>query len=174
MLFSCASTTATLSAPLSPDMANLPQTLRVQSKTPIPPSHIFAVPTRSKTIRLFPFHGTVIAAHCSRLAILPRSNVSPDEEGSLSLPVLPLTIPHPETFPLLQEYLYTKKMDILSSRLASLSSSQWTRGFVRAAMIAGLAENATFLGVSDDGFWQVVDNAWAKLLREFSVNRGAQ
>lgn len=93
-----------------------------------------------RKVTLFPAHDLVLVAHCANLPTLPPSGsqllstqppqdtslqLALDDAGepepaspiSLKLPVVPLCLPSPPTFPVLQSYLYTKRGDALLARL---------------------------------------------------------
>lgn len=93
------------------------------------PTHMFAVfgrqpfthgppkPNRQK-VTLYPVHDIVFAAHCAHL---PRLRPNKPSRSSVSepikLPVVPVCLPSPQTFPILSSYLYTKRTDLLLSAL---------------------------------------------------------
>ncbi|CAL1709713.1 unnamed protein product [Somion occarium] len=82
-----------------------------------------AVSAGSATVPLYPAHALVLAAHCTLLPPLPRSRPS-NRATSVTLPVVPLTVPSAETFPLLHAYLHTKRPDnLLAALLPSLAAS---------------------------------------------------
>ncbi|PCH37467.1 hypothetical protein WOLCODRAFT_84272 [Wolfiporia cocos MD-104 SS10] len=68
------------------------------------------------SVPLYPAHALVLAAHCTLLPALPVSRPS-NRTASLHLPVVPLTVPNGETFPMLHEYLHTKRPDVLLAAL---------------------------------------------------------
>ncbi|KAI0080378.1 hypothetical protein K474DRAFT_1682578 [Panus rudis PR-1116 ss-1] len=77
----------------------------------------------SATVPLYPAHALVLATHCTLLPPLPRSRPS-NRAATLTLPVVPLTVPSAETFPVLHQYLHTKRPDtLLVSLLPALSRS---------------------------------------------------
>lgn len=82
-----------------------------------------AVAGQYVTVPLYPAHALVLAAHCTLLPPLPRSRPS-NRAASLTLPVVPLTVPSAETFPLMHAYLHTKRPDtLLAALLPVLASS---------------------------------------------------
>jgi len=167
------------------------------------PTHMLAVYTRQskispgpiRQITLFPIHNIIMASHCAHLPMLPPSTPSPpDDVGEMTLPIVPLCLPSPETFSLLSTYLYTKDAYYLFSSLlpsgtstpASLlcldvdldSDSSEIREFSgllltmyspyvlfgRAMMVNALWRNVCALGIFDDQLWDVLDMAWELLL----------
>ena len=88
------------------------------------PTHVLAVPSPSAPSRLkvemFPVHHLIIAAHCARLTLpkaaeIDRARIVPGT--TLTLPVVPLSLPHPQSFALIESYLYTKSRERLLSAL---------------------------------------------------------
>ncbi|KAI0649838.1 hypothetical protein C8Q79DRAFT_902221 [Trametes meyenii] len=78
----------------------------------------------SATVPLYPASALVLASHCSLLPPLPKALPSNGRRAALTLPIIPLTIPSPETFPLLHAYLHTMRPDtLLASLLPALASS---------------------------------------------------
>ncbi|KDQ56851.1 hypothetical protein JAAARDRAFT_132305 [Jaapia argillacea MUCL 33604] len=89
----------------------------VYARQPSPPSSSSDAPRRRVT--LFPIHNIVMASHCANLPRLSTEKPkTPEKVGEeVTVPVVPLCIPSPQTFPQLSAYLYTKRSDHL---LASL------------------------------------------------------
>ncbi|KAI0772939.1 hypothetical protein BD413DRAFT_473910 [Trametes elegans] len=140
-----------LTIPSSLPCAHLPPTLDVpiRPSSEMPelsafPSHILAIlssrsssttPTvasfadksslpPSTTVPLYPASALVLAAHCSLLPPLPKGLSSNGRRAGLTLPVIPLTIPSPEAFPLLHTYLHTMRPDtLLASLVPALASA---------------------------------------------------
>lgn len=78
----------------------------------------------SATIPLYPASAIVLSAHCSLLPPLPQGLPASGRRAALTLPVIPLTIPSPETFALLHAYLHTMRPDtLLAALLPSLASA---------------------------------------------------
>ncbi|EJF61781.1 hypothetical protein DICSQDRAFT_136297 [Dichomitus squalens LYAD-421 SS1] len=140
-----------LTIPSSLPCAHLPPSIdapiRPSSNTPDAsafPTHVFAIlssrssattPTMatfadrsslspSTTVPLFPASALVMAVHCSLLPPLPQTHRSAGRRAALTLPIVPLTVPSPETYALLHAYLHTMRPDtLLASLLPSLASS---------------------------------------------------
>ncbi|TFK73526.1 hypothetical protein BDN72DRAFT_761686 [Pluteus cervinus] len=139
------------------------------------PTHMFAIhgPTAStstaggapkRKVTLFPVHHIVFAAHCSNLPTMPVS--APHGDKTRTLPVVPLCLPSPDAFPLLQTYLYQKQPQALLASLvpASLDVSDALRLGHQAMVIHGLWRNACALGVVDSQLFDVIDRAWEVIL----------
>ncbi|KAI0705453.1 hypothetical protein C8Q76DRAFT_630611 [Earliella scabrosa] len=78
----------------------------------------------STTVPLFPASALVMAAHCALLPPLPPPSRSAGRRAALTLPIVPLTVPSPDTYPLLHAYLHTMRPDtLLASLLPALASS---------------------------------------------------
>ncbi|TFY69599.1 hypothetical protein EVG20_g3079 [Dentipellis fragilis] len=85
------------------------------------PTHMMAVWSRLPTslpkrkVTLYPVHNMILAAHCANLPALPESHPQPPSTDgeSITVPVVPLGLPSPHSFPQLTSYLYTKRVDTL-------------------------------------------------------------
>ena len=157
------------------------------------PTHMLAVHSSTqpasqgaRKVTLFPAHSLVLAAHCANLPPLPASVASTSapvtsddsEDVHVTLPILPLSIPSPETFATLSSYLYTRRADaLLRALLPSFPSSTpvpttmvaLTQTLERAPSstllahalkVHGVWRNACALGVHDERLWGVLDLAW--------------
>ncbi|KZV87977.1 hypothetical protein EXIGLDRAFT_751933 [Exidia glandulosa HHB12029] len=116
--------------------------LAVHAKQPKLHTSRSGQPQLKRKVTLFPVHDLVLVAHCANLPTLPpsgsqllsepqpqeqpaaaagaadeASETAPAAPISLKLPVVPLCLPSPPTFPILQSYLYTKRADSLLARL---------------------------------------------------------
>jgi hypothetical protein len=106
----------------------LPQELSVvvRDLTSDLPSHMIAVYGAKHTeeerqrVTLFPMHNMILASHCANLPPLQSSAPERDDceefdeaasRAKLTIPVVPLCLPHPESFPHISAYLYSKKTD---------------------------------------------------------------
>ncbi|KAI0752840.1 hypothetical protein C8Q80DRAFT_1249115 [Daedaleopsis nitida] len=78
----------------------------------------------STTVPLFPASALVMAVHCALLPPLPHPHRPSGRRAALTLPIVPLTVPSPETYPLLHAYLHTMRPDtLLASLLPTLAAS---------------------------------------------------
>jgi hypothetical protein len=175
------------------------------------PTHMLAVYSRQSTaspnstrrVTLFPIHNIIMALHCAHLPTLPKSTASePDSVGQMTLPVIPLCIPSPETFSQLSAYLYTRNcsqllVSLLPTRMLTPASilsfdhildvdspelqqySEKLRAtytphalLMHAMTINGLWRNACALGVFDDQLWEVLDLAWDAVLGALGWTEG--
>ncbi|KAF9238976.1 hypothetical protein BU15DRAFT_88193 [Melanogaster broomeanus] len=116
--------------------------LRATSHAPSYPTHILALSRSSSqdsSAVLVATHAVVLASHCSSLPRLPPSAASghPSATVSVTLPVLPLTVPSPAAFAPLHAFLYTHSVPQLlstllpavpASFLSTLTSPQALRG----------------------------------------------
>lgn len=157
------------------------------------PTHLFAVYSRSATrISIHPVHALVLAAHCAHLPSLPYSKPTTPTEigGTLTLPVVPLCVPNPATFPILLHYLYTKRGDHLLASLlpmpprdATQSLQQFSQTFAatftvqallsHAARVHGLWSNVAALGVFDEKLSRAIEMVWEVLLGALAVSTGS-
>jgi hypothetical protein len=163
------------------------------------PTHMLAVysrqssvsPNPTRRVMLFPTHNIVMALYCAHLPMLPKSTATePDSVGQMTLPVIPLCVPSPETFSRLSSYLYTKDVSHLLSMLLPTGmltpTSLLTLGdmldadapevqqfsnklratytphalLTHAMTINGLWRNVCALGIFDARLWEVLDLAW--------------
>jgi len=142
--------------------------------------------------------------HCAHLPTFPKSTASEsDSVGQMTLPVIPLCIPSPETFSQLSAYLYLKDASHLLATLLptgtltptsilSLDSeldsdspelqqfSEKLRAtytahalLMHAMTINGLWRNACALGVFDGQLWEVLDLAWDAVIGALEGKDGA-
>ncbi|OCH87489.1 hypothetical protein OBBRIDRAFT_837323 [Obba rivulosa] len=197
--------------------------VRVRDRSYHPPTHMLAVyspaPAPRRAVTLFPVHDVVLAAHCASLPPLGPAAESPEPEAAdhaqaqaeadagieteaplnLTLPVVPLALPHPPTFSALSAFLYTKRAEtLLVALLPSLPPSpssmpgaqprarpapaQLARAFAatyttralaaHALRVTGAWRNACALGVHDDALWRVLDAAWEIVLASLSLSTG--
>jgi len=172
------------------------------------PTHMLAVYTRqpsahlTRRIKMYPIHNVILAVHCAHLPMLPKSTATePDSVGQMTIPVVPLCIPSPETFSKLSAYLYTKKASWLLSTLlptgaltpASILSLYIDRDspelhryqsklrstynpcalLMHAVTINGLWRNVCALGVFDDKLWEVMDLAWEAIIGALDWTEGS-
>ncbi|KAJ7207905.1 hypothetical protein GGX14DRAFT_634366 [Mycena pura] len=110
------------------------------------PTHILAVstarasasassPSAATDIHLiFPIHAPILAAHCSKLPVLPtrapraRPDTSAAAAVSVHLPVLPLALPSAPAFAVLLGWMYTRRLGaVLSALLAFPASDPFLR-----------------------------------------------
>jgi hypothetical protein len=177
------------------------------------PSHMLAVHSRPQNaplshtprqVTLYPIHHVILAAHCTSLPPLPLNPTpaTPESVGShITLPVVPLCIPHPETFPHFSAYLYTRRTSALiasllpagippppsltisapdfletlrefSTKLAKTYTVHALLG--HAVKINGLWRNVCALGVFDDGIWDALDVAWDAVLFALAIATGSE
>ena len=157
------------------------------------PTHLLALHAKPATrVSLFPVHAIILAAHCARLPPFPQSaSRTPAEAGSkITLPIMTFSIPNPETFPIILHYLYTKRVDRLSSALLPLPlqdgksidelSQTYSSTFTvqallsHAARVRGLWRNVAALGIFDGKLCDVMEIAWDVLLKALAVSTGAK
>ena len=157
------------------------------------PTHVLATKAKPATRPFFfPVHAIILATHCARLPPFPQSaSQTPAEAGSkITLPVITLSIPNPETFPIILHYLYTKHVDRLSSALLPLPlqdgksidelSQTYSSTFTVQALLShvnrvhGLWSNTAAFGIFDGKLCDVIEMAWDVLLKALAVSTGAK
>lgn len=131
------------------------------------PTHMLAVHANSpahlsprRKVTLYPVHQLVLVTNCANLPTLPHSSNFVAGSSTAALPVVPLCLPSPETYPLLQSYLYTKQPELLLSVLLPAIHCDMRALAQHAMFINGLWRNACALGVVDQKLWDVIDDAW--------------
>ncbi|KAJ7057171.1 hypothetical protein C8F01DRAFT_1028755 [Mycena amicta] len=135
-----------------------------------PPTHMLAVYTdalcsSTRAVSLVPVHDIVFAAHCATFPVLPTATSTTDTT-SISVPVVPIRLPSPETFSLLHAYLYTQQPSYLRTALKTPcdADGDLLRLAAHAHKVHGLWRNACILGVVDERFYEIVEEAWAQTL----------
>ena len=117
-------------------------TIPIRSHAASFPTHVLALykpSSHDSSVLLVPTHAVVLASQCASLPRLPASTVSgnPNATVSVTLPILPLSVPSPTTFAPLHTFLYTHSVSQLlsalvpaipSSFLSTLTSSHALRG----------------------------------------------
>lgn len=159
------------------------------------PTHLLMVHSSEKEDKLHrvlavPIHAPVLAAHCSRVPPLPSPTSASafDPLGASedlliharkrTVPLVPFSIPSPDTFPLVTQFLCTQDAVQLFKALVPiappddpenqptnlsehLADSYTSSSLVSNAMrVYGVWQNACSLGVLNPRIWQVIDVAW--------------
>lgn len=186
----------------------LPKELEIviNDMTAIPPTHMLAVfgkqlpgkPRQPRRVTLYPVHSLVFASHCATLPRFPSPlPVALPEEGEeirkIEVPVWPLCLPSPATYPHLSTYLYNKRIDLLmksvlprpppskfeqdpsqhSAFARELAETFTVQTLVKhALMVFGVWQNACALGVFDGNLWETLDALWELLLTSIAIGTG--
>ncbi|KAF9444666.1 hypothetical protein P691DRAFT_677156 [Macrolepiota fuliginosa MF-IS2] len=137
----------------------------------IPPTHMLAVYASKSTssasrtkVTLYPTHEIVLSAHCTNLPKLP------EPTSSAAIPVVPLSLPSPQMYPYLQNYLYNKNISALENFLLSPSQVLDTPSLMKRLLaVHGLWGNACALGVIDAPFCAMIERVWASLHQTLSA-----
>ncbi|KAJ7291036.1 hypothetical protein C8J57DRAFT_1429666 [Mycena rebaudengoi] len=170
-----------------------------------PPTHmlaLFSLPkdlgsTARRQVTLMPTHTVVLALHCARLPKFSSPSPTPaytsDDRTQLVVPVQPLGVPSPASFPLLSAFLYTKRADsllksllpcpppaaldddrtLLPSFAARLAATYTGQALILNVLaVHGLWKNACVLGVFVDELWDTIDLAWEVLLTAIAISVG--
>ena len=178
------------------------------------PSHMFAVygpPSKKgsserRKVTLYPVHSLIFAAYCSKLPPFPPAGVpttsQPGVPQELNVPIRPLCLPSPQTYPCLSAFLYTKRTDMLLQSLmpcqpptplaqrqeqdtpsqssqivdfsARLAATYTTQALLQHTMtVHGLWQNVCALGIFDDSLWETIDLAWHILLTAIAIGTGS-
>ena len=140
----------------------------------VPPTHVFALstPSQPRAYKLFLIHALPFAAHCTNLPLFPPSQTQDGipSSGRAKLPVIPLCVPHIDTFSLLQSYIYKHDIDGLKLALkAPQADAQGTvegKAMVKHALfLLGLHKTACAFGFVDFDFYKALEEAWGRVVR---------
>ncbi|KAJ7139596.1 hypothetical protein C8R44DRAFT_606082 [Mycena epipterygia] len=118
---------------------------------------------QKRPVNLYPIHDLVFGAHCAALPSLPASQPAPCASRA-TIPVVPLRLPSPETFPLLHAHLYTRQPAALLAALAPPCEADLLRLAAHASKVYGLWHNACALGVVDSQLYDAVEASWERTL----------
>lgn len=168
--------------------------VNVPDRTAPMPSHLLAPFSKERPVRgprrLFPIHPIVYTARCADWTP-PQPPYNVPHAASVTLPVVPLEVPHPESFGIVHEFLYTKNSARFFAALVPTPNARTLTehcpdGTV-ATLIRNLAEtykkqiivahlgitagvyaNMRALGIHDDEMWKILRYAWA-VLREVLI-----
>ncbi|KAJ7173132.1 hypothetical protein C8R43DRAFT_874259 [Mycena crocata] len=171
-----------------------------------PPTHLLAIHGRAskdapgtarRQVTLVPTHSFVLALHCARLPKFSTTTSTPaytsEDRTQLTVPVQPLCLPSPATYPFLSTFIYTKRADHLlksllpcpppptldddrtlistfAGRLAGTYTSQAL--LLHVNNVHGLWQNACVLGVFVDELWDTIELAWEVLLTAMAISAG--
>ncbi|KAI0316892.1 hypothetical protein OF83DRAFT_1059612, partial [Amylostereum chailletii] len=91
-----------------------------------PPTHVLAVFSSQSTsdhVMLFPTYHVALAANCAHLPRLPISRPRRRSDGTASVPVVTLTVPHAEVFEPLHTFLISHRPDLLMTALLPIPAT---------------------------------------------------
>ncbi|KAF8268334.1 hypothetical protein EI94DRAFT_1727976 [Lactarius quietus] len=175
--------------------ATLPKTLLISvNDTPaMLPTHMAAVYSSApsapepRRVTMYPVHQSILSLYCANLPVLPPSIPRPATPNSpFEVPVVPLALPHPESFPLLTQFLYLKdkqslfqtflcltptgvlreNLDQKVAEYSTILAQNYTtqRLASQAAMVHGFWRNTCALGIFDVDLQAFFDLAWEVLM----------
>jgi len=145
-------------------------------------------------VTMYPIHQSILSLYCANLPVLPSSTARPTTaESPFEVPVVPLALPDPESFPVLTQFLYLKDVQPLLQTFLCLAPAQALPGdldqperydaFVaecsailaqnyttqrlasQAVKVHGFWRNAYALGISDVDLQAFFDFAWEVLMK---------
>lgn len=152
-----------------------------------------------RRVMMYPIHQSILSLYCANLPVLaastpPRTN----SESSFEVPVVPLALPNPDSFPFLTQFLYLKEAHTLFDAFLSLTppkgipsdldqparydafvaeystilAQNYTmqRLASQAAKVHGLWRNACALGISDVDLQAFFDLAWEILMKALTLS----
>jgi hypothetical protein len=149
---------------------------------------------------MYPIHHSILSLYCANLPVLPPSTPRPTTpESPFEVPVVPLALPHPDSFPTLTQFMYFKDVKSLLQTFLGLAPANGLPGdldkperydaFVaeRSAILAqnytmqrlssqavkvyGFWRNAYALGISDGDLEAFFDFAWEVLMKAMVQSR---
>lgn len=171
------------------------------------PTHMAAVyssaPSASepRRVTMYPIHQSILSLYCANLPVLPSSTPRPTTpESAFEVPVVPLALPNPESFPVLTQFLYLKDVQPLLQTFLCLAPAKGLPGdldqperydaFVaqystilaqnyttqrlasQAVKVHGFWRNAYALGISDVDLQAFFDFAWEVLMKAMVHSSG--
>jgi hypothetical protein len=148
---------------------------------------------------MYPVHQSILSLYCANLPVLPTSPPLPTvPEASYEIPVVPLALPNPESFPFLTQFLYLKNVrplfdaflsltpaggipddldqpgryDAFVAEYSSILAQNYTmqRLASQAVRVHGLWRNACALGISDIDLQSFFDLAWEVLMQALTLS----
>ena len=148
---------------------------------------------------MYPIHQSILSLYCANLPVLAATASPPtDSESSFEVPVVPLALPNPDSFPFLTQFLYLKDAHALFEAFLSLTLSKgipndldqparydafvaeystilaqnytMQRLASQAAKVHGLWRNACTLGISDVDLQAFFDLAWEILMKALTLS----
>jgi hypothetical protein len=189
--------------------STLPKTLAInldgQTSASMPPTHMAAIYSSApsgpepRRVMMYPIHQSILSLYCANLPVLEASALPPtNSESSFEVPVVPLALPNPESFPFLTQFLYLKDAHTLFEAFFSLTPSKGIPSdldqparydeFVaeystnlaqnytmqrlanQAAKVHSLWRNACALGISDVDLQAFFDLAWEILMKALTLS----
>lgn len=107
-----------------PPVLTIPLRAPTSSSKPHYPTHALAVSSSKNPeaqALIVPVHALVIASHCARFPEI-RTPASRLKGHNLQLPVIPLSLPSPEAFTVLTQYMYSHRLDKVLKALFPMPS----------------------------------------------------
>ncbi|KAF7344464.1 hypothetical protein MSAN_01928000 [Mycena sanguinolenta] len=152
---------------------------------PYYPTHALAIsnssPSESSdTLLIFPIHALVLAAHCSKLPVLPPP--AQRTSASVHLPVLSLTVPSAPAFAILLAFMYSHRLDAVldalfpvppfllaqthtqNAHLCAASKANVQVLMIHTAHVKDVWQDMVALGIDDVALWDTVELAYQIVL----------
>ncbi len=199
------STKATVSGSTLPEKVAISS--NGQDSMSMPPTHMAAIyssaPSGSepRRVMMYPIHQSILSLYCANLPVLATSTPQPTTpEASFEVPVVPLALPNPDSFPFLTQFLYLQdthplfeaflcltpskgipsdldepsQRDTFVAEYSTILAQNYTmqRLASQAAKVHGLWRNASALGISDIGLQAFFDLAWEILMKAMALSSG--
>ncbi len=188
--------------------STLPKTLGINlngqtSTTSMPPTHMAAIYSsvmsgpEPRRVMMYPIHQSILSLYCANLPVLQTSTPQPtNPEAPFEVPVVPLALPNPDSFPFLTQFLYLKdahslfeaflclnpskgipsdldqpaRYDAFVAEYSTILAQNYTmqRLASQATKVHGLWRNACALGIFDVDLQAFFDLAWEILMKALS------
>ncbi|KAJ3871850.1 hypothetical protein F5051DRAFT_483161 [Lentinula edodes] len=160
------------------------------------------VPPRTD-VKMYPVHSLFMTAHCTKLRAFPPSPIAAvesfpasNELQTVTLPVCPLCLPSPSTFPSLLYYFYLHHSEVLFKAFFPCDfSTDFVENCMNVEEIMFLAthigktfnpnvilkhakvihkvwQNTCALGAFDDGLWIAIDLAYEVIINVLAIGTG--
>ncbi|KIK58180.1 hypothetical protein GYMLUDRAFT_246219 [Collybiopsis luxurians FD-317 M1] len=176
--------------------------LAVYAPVPKKPENVSSWVPPKTDIKLYPVHAIFMAAHCAKLGPFSPSSTTTTEftptstPRKVTLPVRPLCLPSPSTFPTLLRYFYLRSQDALFEAflpsipplefMENCTSEEQMYALAKrigetftpttllkyAKTIQGVWQNACALGIFDDGLWNAIDSCYEVILSALAIGTG--
>ncbi|KAI9444161.1 hypothetical protein H4582DRAFT_1919744 [Lactarius indigo] len=180
----------------------LPKTLLISvndASSAMLPTHMAAVYSSApsapepRRVTMYPVHQSILSLYCANLPVFPPSTPRPATPISpFQVPVVPLALPHPESFPVLTQFLYLKdtqslfqtflcltpvnglpevldqtRCDAFVTEYSTILAQNYTtqRLASQAVKVHGFWRNACALGIFDIALQTFFELAWEVLMK---------
>lgn len=181
-------------------------TVKITGLTGQMPSHLLAVYKRPadgskaspRDARLYPTHKMILYTQCgdAMYSLMHASARLPQVGDEAQVPIVAMAVPHPESFPVVHEYLYTQDRAVFAARIvpypsphvaganSSHTHANWVRRLAATysqqvlvahlAFAAGVYANMCALDIQTFEMWHALQACWTVLRSALLVQQQAQ